>query len=95
MPNSSLLQPRGRGGGNAPPPKPKPVSKPAPAAKAASAPPKQPSRIGAFVPSLLRFLILVGGVVAVVYGAMYALATNVKVQPREMTEIVDIPKAKT
>ena len=51
--------------------------------------------VGAFVPSLLRFLILVGGVVAVVYGAMYALATNVKVQPREMTEIVEIPKAAT
>jgi hypothetical protein len=91
MPNSSLLQPRGRGGGTAPPPKP--VSKPEPTVKAAPAKPKSPSRIGAFVPSLIRFLILVGGVVAVIYGAMYALATNVKVQPREMTEIVEIPKA--
>ena len=95
MRNPSLLQPRGRGGGTAPPPKPKsePVAKSAPAAKPASAPPKPPSRIGAFVPSLIRFLILVGGVVAVIYGAMYALANNVQVQPREMTEIVDIPKA--
>jgi hypothetical protein len=42
---------------------------------------------------LIRFLILCGGVVAVIYGAMWALVESAQVQPREMTEIVDIPKA--
>ena len=45
------------------------------------------------MPSLIRFLILTAGVVAVIYGAMYFLATSVKLQPREMSEIVEIPKA--
>jgi len=44
------------------------------------------------LPTLIRFLILAGGVVAVVYGAMYALATSVRVHPHEMSEIVEIPK---
>ncbi len=45
------------------------------------------------MPSLIRFLILAGGVVAVIYGAMYALVDNVHVQPRQITEIVEIPRA--
>ncbi len=45
------------------------------------------------MPTLIRFLILTGGVVAVIYGAMYFLADSVQVQPREMTEVVEIPKA--
>jgi len=45
------------------------------------------------VPTLIRFVILTGGVVAVIYGAMYFVADSVKVQPREMSEIVEIPKA--
>ena len=46
-----------------------------------------------FVPTLIRFVILTGGVVAVIYGAMYFLVDSVQVQPREMSEIVEIPKA--
>jgi hypothetical protein len=45
------------------------------------------------VPTLIRFVILSAGVVAVIYGAMYFLVESVKVQPREMSEIVEIPKA--
>ena len=45
------------------------------------------------MPSLIRFLILVGGVVALVYGAMWGLVETVQVQPREMSQIIDIPKA--
>ena len=45
------------------------------------------------MPTLIRFVILTGGVVAVIYGAMYFVADSVKVQPREMSEIVEIPKA--
>ena len=45
------------------------------------------------MPSLIRFLIIVGGLAAAVYGAMYALVATVQVQPREMTQIVEIPKA--
>jgi len=47
------------------------------------------------VPTLIRFVILAGGVVGVIYGAMYFLVDSVKVQPREMSEIVEIPKAAT
>jgi hypothetical protein len=92
MPEADILRPRGRGGSSAPPkPEPKPVI--APVKTPAPVPPKQPSLIGAYMPSLIRFLIMAGGVVAMIYGAMYFLATNVQVQPREMTEIVEIPKA--
>ena len=45
------------------------------------------------MPTLIRFLILAGGVVGLIYGAMYGLATSVQMHPREMSEIVDIPKA--
>ena len=45
------------------------------------------------VPSLIRFLILAGGLAAAIYGAMYALVATVQVQPREMTQIIEIPKA--
>jgi hypothetical protein len=45
------------------------------------------------LPSLIRFLILVGGIVGLVYGGMIMLVASVKVQPREMSQIVDLPKA--
>ncbi len=45
------------------------------------------------MPSLIRFVILAGGVVAVIYGVMYFLVDSVQVQPREMTDIVEIPRA--
>ena len=95
MPDIDIVHPRGRGGKD--PPKTAPPPKPAPPTpKPKPEPPRTPKKsspLGKFVPSLIRFLILVGGVVAVVYGAMYYLANNVQVHPREMTEIIEIPKA--
>jgi hypothetical protein len=38
-------------------------------------------------------LIIVGALAGLVYGGMVALVANVKVQPREMSQIVEIPKA--
>ncbi len=37
------------------------------------------------MPSLIRFLIVVGAIVAIVYGVMVALVTYVTPQPRQMT----------
>jgi hypothetical protein len=45
------------------------------------------------VPTLFRFLVILGVLAGLVYGGMVALVANVKVQPREMTQIVAIPKA--
>jgi hypothetical protein len=45
------------------------------------------------VPTLIRFLVIVGLLVGLVYGGMIALVSTVKVQPREMTQTVEIPKA--
>jgi len=45
------------------------------------------------VPTLFRYLVIIGVLAALVYGGMVALVANVKVQPREMTQIVAIPKA--
>ncbi len=45
------------------------------------------------MPTLFRFLVIVGALAALIYGGMIALVANVKVQPREMTEIVTLPKA--
>jgi hypothetical protein len=45
------------------------------------------------VPSLIRFVVTVSALVGLVYLGMLALAANVKVQPREMTQIVTLPKA--
>jgi hypothetical protein len=45
------------------------------------------------VPTLIRFLVIVGVLVGLVYGGMIALVTMVKVQPREMSQTVEIPKA--
>jgi hypothetical protein len=97
MGEADILHPRGRGGPK-PPPKPAPAAQPPPVKKAPPpvkppAGPRKPSLIGSYVPSLIRFLILAGGLVAIVYGAMYFLANNVQVQPRQMTEIIEIPKA--
>ena len=45
------------------------------------------------MPSLIRFLILAGGVVAADLRRHVALVATVQVQPREMTQIIEIPKA--
>jgi len=44
------------------------------------------------VPSLIRFLVTVSALVGLIYLGMLALVANVKVQPREMTQIVTLPK---
>lgn len=45
------------------------------------------------MPTLFRFLVIVAALVGLVYGGMIALVATVKVQPREMTQIVKLPKA--
>ena len=45
------------------------------------------------LPSLIRFIVTVGALVGLVYLGMLAMVANVKVQPREMTQIVTLPKA--
>jgi hypothetical protein len=44
-------------------------------------------------PTLIRFLIILGGLVALAYGGIYYLATYVKIAPHEITETVELPKA--
>jgi hypothetical protein len=44
------------------------------------------------VPSLFRFLIIVGTLVALVYGGMLALVTFVEPEPREMTQTLPASK---
>ncbi len=44
------------------------------------------------MPTLLRFLIIVGGLAALVFGGMIYLANGVKVHPREITQSVELPK---
>ena len=45
------------------------------------------------MPTLFRFLVIIAALAGLVYGGMIALVASVKVQPREMTEFVTIPKA--
>ena len=45
------------------------------------------------MPTLIRFLVIVAVLVGLVYGGMIALVVMVKVQPREMSQTVEIPKA--
>ena len=47
---------------------------------------------GRAVPSLFRFLIVVGVLAGVVYGGMWAVATFVEPQPREMTQTLPANK---
>jgi hypothetical protein len=44
------------------------------------------------LPSLFRFLFVVGLLAAMVYGGMVALVAFVKVEPREITQTVPLPK---
>ena len=56
-------------------------------------PPERAPHRDPALPSLIRFLILTGGVVGFVYLGLLLLADGVKVTPREMSQIVEIPKA--
>lgn len=40
------------------------------------------------MPSLIRFLVIIGLLAALVYGGMIALVTFVEPQPREMTQAI-------
>ena len=44
------------------------------------------------MPSLFRLLFVLGLLATLVYGGMLALVAFVKVQPREMTQTVILPK---
>jgi hypothetical protein len=44
------------------------------------------------LPSLIRFLVIVGILAALVYGGMIALVTFVEPQPREMTQTLPASK---
>jgi hypothetical protein len=44
------------------------------------------------LPSLFRFLFVLGLIAGLIYGGMIALVAYVQVQPREMTQTVPIPK---
>jgi uncharacterized membrane protein (UPF0136 family) len=41
----------------------------------------------------MRFLVAVALLAGLVYGGLYALANYVKVQPREITQTIALPKA--
>jgi len=45
------------------------------------------------LPTLIRFLAVVGGLAAAVYGGMFYLAHFVQPTPHEITESVALPKA--
>ena len=44
------------------------------------------------LPSLFRFLLVIGIIAALIYGGMLALVAFVKVEPREMTQTVPLTK---
>ncbi len=45
------------------------------------------------MPTLIRLVIILGGLAALAYGALLYLATQVTIPPHEITETVDLPKA--
>lgn len=64
------------------------------AGKQALPPPKHANSnsAGDVVPSLFRFLMIVGILAGLVYGGMYALVAFVKPEPREITVRVPLEK---
>ena len=46
------------------------------------------------MPSLFRFLVVVAVLAGLVYAGLYALANFVQVKPREITQTIQLPKAK-
>lgn len=41
------------------------------------------------MPSLIRFIVIIGVLVAIAYGAMFALVSLVEPTPREMTQTIN------
>lgn len=44
------------------------------------------------MPTLIRLVLVLGGLAALVYGVMFYLATQVTIPPHEITESVELPK---
>jgi membrane-associated protease RseP (regulator of RpoE activity) len=44
------------------------------------------------VPTLIRFVIVVGALAALAYGGLFYLATMVKITPHEISETIELPK---
>lgn len=63
------------------------------AARRSGSPQGAVAAIGRFrLPSLFRFLFVLGALAALVYGGMVALVAYVQVEPREITQAVPLPK---
>ncbi len=45
------------------------------------------------MPTLIRFVVIVGALAALVYGGIFYMATMVKITPHEITETIELPKA--
>jgi hypothetical protein len=45
------------------------------------------------LPTLIRFVIVLGGLAGLAYGGIYYLANFVKIPPHQITETVELPKA--
>ncbi|MDE3174918.1 MAG: histidine kinase [Pseudomonadota bacterium] len=45
------------------------------------------------MPTLIRFVLVLGGLAALGYGGLFALANFVKVTPHEISATVELPKA--
>jgi putative flippase GtrA len=45
------------------------------------------------LPTLIRFVIVLGVLAALVYGGLFYLATAVKVPPHEISQTIELPKA--
>ncbi len=44
------------------------------------------------MPTLIRFVLILAVLAGVVYGALFLLATQVKVTPHEITQRITLPK---
>jgi hypothetical protein len=63
------------------------------AARQGCGPPSAVTAIRRFrLPSLFRFLFVLGVLAALVYGGMVALVAYVQVEPREITQSVPLPR---
>ncbi len=45
------------------------------------------------MPTLIRYVVVLGGLAALAYGGIFYLATFVKIRPHEITETVILPKS--
>ena len=45
------------------------------------------------MPTLIRLVLVLGGLAALVYGVLFYLANEVTVPPHEITQTIELPKA--